>query len=74
MTETPQSSPAGNEPRAEFERLIGELRPKLHRYCARMTGSAIDGEDVLQEALAKAVEARAANGPGAGAAIERPEA
>ena len=40
-----------------FERLFGELRPKLHRYCARMTGSVIDGEDVLQEALAKAVEA-----------------
>src|SRR5262245_65604496 len=43
--------------RAAFERLIGELRPKLHRYCARITGSVIDGEDVLQEALAKAVEA-----------------
>jgi RNA polymerase sigma-70 factor, ECF subfamily len=43
--------------RAAFERLIGELRPKLHRYCARMTGSVINGEDVLQDALAKAVEA-----------------
>jgi RNA polymerase sigma-70 factor (ECF subfamily) len=43
--------------KAEFERLIGELRPKLHRYAARMTGSVIDGEDVVQEALAKAVEA-----------------
>jgi RNA polymerase sigma-70 factor, ECF subfamily len=74
MTETPQSSPAGDESRADFERLIGELRPKLHRYCARMTGSVIDGEDVVQEALAKAVEARATNDPGAGAAIERPEA
>ncbi|SEE02232.1 RNA polymerase sigma-70 factor, ECF subfamily [Rhizobiales bacterium GAS191] len=40
-----------------FERLIGELRPKLHRYCARMTGSVIDGEDVVQEALLKAIEA-----------------
>lgn len=45
------------EPRALFERLFGDLRPKLHRYCARMTGSVIDGEDVLQEALAKAFEA-----------------
>ena len=71
MTETPQSSPAGDESRADFERLIGELRPKLHRYCARMTGSVIDGEDVVQEALAKAVEARATNDPGAGAAIAR---
>jgi RNA polymerase sigma-70 factor (ECF subfamily) len=33
------------------------LRRKLHRYCARMTGSVIDGEDVVQEALLKAVEA-----------------
>jgi RNA polymerase sigma-70 factor (ECF subfamily) len=33
------------------------LRPRLHRYCARMVGSAIDGEDVVQEALAKAAEA-----------------
>jgi len=42
---------------AAFEKLIGELRPKLHRYSARMTGSVIDGEDVLQDALAKAIEA-----------------
>jgi RNA polymerase sigma-70 factor (ECF subfamily) len=33
------------------------MRPKLHRYCARMTGSVIDGEDVTQEALMKAVAA-----------------
>jgi RNA polymerase sigma-70 factor, ECF subfamily len=43
--------------RAEFDRILGELRPKLHRYCARMTGTAIDGEDVLQEAYVKAIEA-----------------
>src|SRR5262245_48952122 len=43
--------------RETFDRLLGELRPKLHRYCARMTGSVIDGEDVVQEALAKAIEA-----------------
>src|SRR5471032_2054736 len=41
-----------------FELLLVELRPTLHRYCARMTGSVIDGEDVLQEALVKAVRAR----------------
>ncbi len=29
--------------------LLAEMRPKLHRYCARMIGSVIDGEDVLQE-------------------------
>jgi RNA polymerase sigma-70 factor (ECF subfamily) len=45
------------EARVSFDRLLGELRPKLHRYCARMTGSVIDGEDVVQEALIKAIEA-----------------
>lgn len=45
------------EARADLDRLLGDLRPKLHRYCARMTGSVIDGEDVAQEALAKAIEA-----------------
>jgi RNA polymerase sigma-70 factor (ECF subfamily) len=43
--------------RREFERGLSGLRPKLHRYCARMTGSVFDGEDVLQEALAKAATA-----------------
>lgn len=43
--------------REAFDRLLGELRPKLHRYCARMTGSVIDGEDVVQDALVKAMEA-----------------
>jgi RNA polymerase sigma-70 factor (ECF subfamily) len=43
--------------------LLGELRPKLHRYCARMTGSVIDGEDVVQEALIKAIEALPDTGP-----------
>lgn len=43
--------------KAEFEQRLAELRPKLHRYCARMTGSVIDGEDVVQEALLKAIEA-----------------
>jgi RNA polymerase sigma-70 factor (ECF subfamily) len=49
--------------RDEFDRLLTELRPKLHRYCARMTGSVIDGEDVLQEALVKAIEAFSAANP-----------
>jgi RNA polymerase sigma-70 factor, ECF subfamily len=49
--------------RVAFERLIGDLRPKLHRYCARMTGSVIDGEDVVQEAIVKAIEALPAAGP-----------
>lgn len=48
---------------AEIDRLLTALRPKLHRYCARMVGSVIDGEDVLQDALIKAVEAFASAGP-----------
>lgn len=31
-----------------------QVRPSLHRYCARMTGSVMDGEDVVQEALFEA--------------------
>lgn len=34
--------------------LLEALRPALHRYCARMTGSVIDGEDVVQIVLAHA--------------------
>jgi len=43
--------------------LLIALRPRLHRYCARMVGSVIDGEDVLQDTLIKAVEAFASAGP-----------
>jgi RNA polymerase sigma-70 factor (ECF subfamily) len=43
------------EPRhVAFLQTITHLRPRLHRYCARMTGSAMDGEDVMQEALFEA--------------------
>lgn len=37
-------------------RTLTELRPRLHRYAARMTGSAVDGDDVVQEVLVKALE------------------
>lgn len=37
-----------------FLETISTLRPALHRYCARMTGSVMDGEDVMQEALFEA--------------------
>ena len=40
---------------SELAELMARMRPKLHRYCARMVGSAFDGEDVVQEALARAV-------------------
>jgi RNA polymerase sigma-70 factor (ECF subfamily) len=37
-----------------FLETIPTLRPSLHRYCARMTGSVMDGEDIVQEALFEA--------------------
>jgi len=37
-----------------FLETISTLRPSLHRYCARMTGSVMDGEDIVQEALFEA--------------------
>jgi RNA polymerase sigma factor (sigma-70 family) len=39
-----------------------------HRYCARMTGSAIDGDDVVQDVFVKAIDARSTSGP-----IDNPE-
>ena len=41
----------------DIDALLAAMRPRLHRYCARMVGSVIDGEDVLQDALIKAMEA-----------------
>ena len=44
------------------------MRPRLHGFCVRIMGSAIDGEDIVQEALARAAVAYA------DAAPDRPEA
>jgi len=33
---------------------ITQIRPRLHRYCSRMTGSVLDGEDLVQDALFEA--------------------
>jgi len=52
LTNSEHSSNA--ERRAELLALAGELRPELHRYCARLMGSVIEGEDVVQDTLAKA--------------------
>lgn len=49
--------------RAVLDRAMVELRPRLHRYCARMTGSVIDGEDLVQEAILRAIDAFARAGP-----------
>lgn len=40
--------------REQFLALVADVRPELHRYCARLTGSVIEGEDIVQETLAKA--------------------
>ncbi len=53
----------------DVEQLLGAMRPALHRYCARMVGSAIDGEDVVQDALMKAYAAA-----GAVAGLDNPRA
>jgi len=34
-----------------FAEAIEAIRPDLHRYCTRMTGSVFDGEDVVQDTL-----------------------
>ncbi|MER9180986.1 sigma-70 family RNA polymerase sigma factor [Mesorhizobium sp. M0074] len=54
--------------RATLEVMLVGLRPRLHRYCARMAGSVIDGEDIVQEVLIKALQAI-----DGGAIVERPE-
>lgn len=51
MTETP---PTLVEAREQFLSLVESIRPELHRYCARLTGSVVEGEDIVQETLAKA--------------------
>jgi len=59
MDHPPESTAMAPEPIRQdaFDRLLTNMRPKLHRYCARMVGSVIDAEDVVQEALVKAIEA-----------------
>src|SRR5271165_2921539 len=51
MTETPA---ALVEAREQFLAMVAGVRPELHRYCARLTGSVIEGEDIVQETLARA--------------------
>ena len=51
MTQTPASLVQARE---DFLATVAGIRPELHRYCARLAGSVIDGEDIVQEALARA--------------------
>jgi RNA polymerase sigma factor (sigma-70 family) len=43
-----------HEGRRRFLELVADVRPELHRYCSRMTGSVADGEDIVQDTLARA--------------------
>lgn len=42
------------EARLTFLDIVEDIRPALHKYCARMAGSMLDGEDLVQETLAQA--------------------
>ncbi|MGO4129377.1 sigma-70 family RNA polymerase sigma factor [Inquilinus sp. YAF38] len=55
MTATPPAPNGGR--RLQLVALANELRPELHRYCARLTGSVIDGEDVVQDTFVRALAA-----------------
>lgn len=52
---TPLSS---HERQAQLIAMAAEVRPELHRYCARLMGSVIDGEDVVQDTLLRALVAQ----------------
>ena len=54
MTDDASLIAAQHESRRRFLALVAEIRPELHRYCARMVGSIADGEDVVQDTLARA--------------------
>jgi RNA polymerase sigma-70 factor (ECF subfamily) len=63
MTQPP---PSDSLPLSSID--LDRLRPMLHRYCTRMVGSALDGEDIVQEALLRALESGVPDLP-----IENPE-
>jgi RNA polymerase sigma factor (sigma-70 family) len=46
-----------HERQARLIAMAADVRPELHRYCARLMGSVIDGEDVVQDTLLRALVA-----------------
>jgi RNA polymerase sigma-70 factor (ECF subfamily) len=48
-----EAPPVSDSYRAFLETVV-QLRPRLHRFCARMSGSVLDGEDIVQETLFEA--------------------
>jgi RNA polymerase sigma-70 factor (ECF subfamily) len=51
---TPDVRDAVLQSRKQFVAAASAVRPRLHRFCARRCGSSLDGEDLVQEALAEA--------------------
>ena len=50
-----ETTPVGfAQAREQFLAMVDVIRPQLHRYCARLTGSVIEGEDIVQDTLARA--------------------
>ena len=43
-----------DDTRRRFLASVAEMRPRLHRFCSRMAGGVLDGEDLVQETLTQA--------------------
>lgn len=43
--------------RARLLAVMAEVRPELHRCCARLVGSVFDGDDIVQDVLVRALAA-----------------
>lgn len=54
MDEAALEAEAKNTLYAALAKEADAVRPELHRYAARLVGSVIDGEDVIQDALVSA--------------------
>ncbi len=48
---------SAHERQARLVALVADVRPQLHRSCARLIGSVIDGEDVVQDTWLRALVA-----------------
>jgi RNA polymerase sigma factor (sigma-70 family) len=48
---------SSHDRQARLVAMAADVRPELHRYCARLMGSVIDGEDVVQDTLLRALMA-----------------
>ena len=48
---------APSDGRTRLLAILAEVRPELHRYCARLVGSLFDGEDIVQDVLVRALAA-----------------